>query len=216
MTLLFAVLALASYLLGSIPTSFLAARYGAGIDLRTVGSQNLGATNLFRVLGWRYAIPVVILDAAKGAIPVLLFASIADSGPVEAMLLGVAAIIGHVFSVFVRFKGGKGVATSAGAVMGLAPLAFLVTLVVFTITVRLSGYASLGSILGALSFPIAVRVIQPSSDEVFWFGVILFGLITVFHHANIRRLLSGTESRFGQSQKPAAIENEAGAPGGPA
>jgi glycerol-3-phosphate acyltransferase PlsY len=214
MTLLFAVLALASYLLGSIPTSFLAARYGAGIDLRTVGSRNLGATNLFRVLGWRYAIPVVILDAAKGAIPVLLFASIADRGPVAAMLLGLAAIIGHVFSVFVRFKGGKGVATSAGAVMGLAPLAFLVTLVVFTITVRLSGYASLGSILGAVAFPIAVRVIQPSSDEVFWFGVILFVLITAFHHANIRRLLSGTESRIGQIQKPAAIENEAGASGG--
>ncbi len=159
MTGTFAVLAVASYLLGSIPTSLLAARYGGGVDLRKVGSQNLGATNLFRVLGWRYAIPVVILDAAKGAIPVLLFAPMAGTGPVGAMALGVAAIIGHVFSVFVRFKGGKGVATSAGAVLGLAPLAFLVTLAVFAITVRLSRYVSLGSILGALTFPIAVRIL---------------------------------------------------------
>ena len=207
------VLAMASYLLGSIPTSLLAARYGGGIDLRKVGSRNLGATNLFRVLGWRYAIPVVILDAAKGAIPVLLFAPLASTGPVGAMVLGVAAILGHVFSIFVRFKGGKGVATSAGAVLGLAPVAFLVTLAVFAITVKLSRYVSLGSILGALTFPIAVRILQPSSVEVFWFGAILFILITAFHHANIRRLVSGTEPRFGRLPGGAALGNAADAPG---
>lgn len=203
-----------SYLLGAIPTSLLAARYGAGVDLRDVGSRNLGATNLFRVLGWRYAIPVVLLDAAKGAIPVMVFAPLADLGPVAALGLGVAAIVGHVFSVFARFKGGKGVATSAGAVLGLAPIAFLVALIMFAITVRLSGYVSLGSLLGALVFPIAVLVVGPPSEEVFWFGVILLVLITIFHHANIRRLLMRTENRFGKTPRGATVDDEVRAPGG--
>lgn len=190
---------LASYLLGAIPTSLLAARVFGGVDLRTVGSRNLGATNLFRALGWRYAIPVALFDIAKGVIPVLWFAPRAGGGIVTAILLGTAAIVGHVFSVFVRFKGGKGVATGAGALLGLAPLGFVPALVVWGVVVRMTGYVSLGSILGAVVFPIAVKLFYPGATEVLIFSLVVAGLIIVFHHANIRRLVSGTESRFGQA-----------------
>lgn len=189
---------LASYVLGSIPTSYLAARYGAGIDLRQVGSKNLGATNLYRVLGWRYAVPVAVFDAAKGVIPVLLFARLAEVGVWGALVLGLAAILGHVFSVFLRFKGGKGVATSAGVVLGLAPLAFLAAAIVWALVVRVSGYVSLGSVLAAMAFPGAVAIIYPERREVLWFGVVLAALIIGFHRANIGRLLRGTENRFGR------------------
>ena len=104
----------ASYLLGAIPTSYLAGRLVRGIDLREHGSRNLGATNLYRVLGWRFAIPVGLLDAAKGLIPVLVFAPRVSDSQVFALVCGLTAVVGHVFSIFVGFKGGKGVATAAG------------------------------------------------------------------------------------------------------
>ena len=117
---------LASYLLGAIPTSHLVSRLFAKIDLREHGSGNLGATNLYRVLGWKYAIPVALFDIAKGAIPVLVFAPRVTVSQLFALACGVAAILGHVFSAFVGFKGGKGVATAAGVMLGLTPLALAV------------------------------------------------------------------------------------------
>ncbi|MEK7380494.1 MAG: glycerol-3-phosphate 1-O-acyltransferase PlsY [Gemmatimonadota bacterium] len=194
----------ASYLLGAIPTSFLAARYLGGVDLRRVGSGNLGATNLYRALGWRFAVPVGLVDAAKGAIPVLVFAPRAGGGVTVALLLGACAIAGHVFSVFVGFKGGKGVATSAGALLGLAPLALLVALAVWAVVVGLTRYVSLGSILAAAVFPVAVAWFYPGSFEVLVFSIGLAGLIIAFHQANVRRLLAGTESRFGTRSAPGA------------
>jgi acyl phosphate:glycerol-3-phosphate acyltransferase len=122
---------LASYLLGAIPTSYLAARAFRGIDLRDHGSRNLGATNLYRVLGWRFAVPVGLLDAAKGAIPVLVFAPRISPSQLVALLCGVVAIVGHVFSVFVRFRGGKGVATAAGVMLALTPAALGVAALVW-------------------------------------------------------------------------------------
>ncbi len=113
----------ASYLLGAIPTSYLAGRVFKGIDLREHGSKNLGATNVYRIMGWRYAIPVGIFDVAKGAVPVLILGPAASALPWFPLVCGVLAVVGHVFSVFVGFKGGKGVATSAGVVLGLAPMA---------------------------------------------------------------------------------------------
>jgi len=188
----------AAYLLGAIPTSYLAARYVAGVDLRTVGSGNLGATNLYRSLGWRYALPVGLFDLAKGVVPVLVFAPRAGAGPVATLALGLAAMVGHVFSVFVRFRGGKGVATSAGVFLGLAPLAFLVSLGVWAAVVRLSGYVSLGSIAAAAAFPPAVAILYPDRDLVLGFSVLVAALIVLFHQANIRRLLAGTENRLGR------------------
>src|SRR4026208_2546237 len=113
----------ASYLVGANPTNYLVSRTFAKIDLRQHGSGNLGATNLYRVLGWKYAVPVALFDIAKGAIPVLVFAPRVSTSEIYALACGVAAIIGHVFSVFVGFKGGKGVATAAGGMLGITTLA---------------------------------------------------------------------------------------------
>ncbi len=187
----------ASYLLGAIPTSHWVAQGFKGIDLRTVGSGNLGATNLYRQLGWRYAIPVGLFDMLKGAVPVALFGPWAGAGEIGSLLLGVVAVFGHVFSLFVGFKGGKGVATGGGIVLGFAPWAFLVALLVWVVTTRLSGYVSLGSILGALALPPAVWFLHPSHRAAVPYVAVLSALVIWFHRANIGRLMAGTENRFG-------------------
>lgn len=197
MTATLLVAAVASYLLGAIPTSHWVALRLKGIDLRTVGSGNLGATNLYRQLGWGYAIPVGIFDMLKGAIPVAVFGPWAGTGLVGALLLGVVAVLGHVFSVFVGFKGGKGVATGGGIVLGVAPYAFLVSLLVWIVTTKLSGYVSLGSILGAIALPPAVWFLHPAQRDVVPYVAVLAAMVIWFHRANIRRLLAGTENRFG-------------------
>ena len=189
---------IASYLVGAIPTSYLVVRLLKGQDLRTLGSGNLGATNLYRVLGWKYALPVGIFDLLKGAVPVLLFAPQAGGGDRTAILLGLAAVVGHVFSVFAGFKGGKGVATGAGVVLGLAPWAFVAALITWIILVKASGYVSLGSLGAALMLPPAVYLLHPERRPMIWLFAGLAGAIVIFHRANIRRLLAGTENRFGR------------------
>lgn len=191
----------ASYLLGSIPTSYLAAKFGAGIDLRQQGSKNLGATNLYRVLGWKYAIPVGAFDVAKGAVPVAAFGPLVSGDAWVPVLLGVAAVIGHVYPVFMKFKGGKGVATAAGAVAALAPAALGISAVVWIAVLALTGYVSLASILGAVVFPVAVRVIYPHNVYTLSVGVVLAAFIVVTHRSNIKRLLAGEENRFGHRRK---------------
>src|SRR5215207_302790 len=130
----------ASYLVGAIPTSHLVSRSFAKIDLRQHGSGNLGATNLYRVMGWKYAVPVGLFDIAKGAVPVLLFAPRASSSTTFAVLCGVIAILGHVYSVFVGFRGGKGVATAAGVMLGLTPAALGLVALVWAVLVFATGY----------------------------------------------------------------------------
>jgi glycerol-3-phosphate acyltransferase PlsY len=190
---------LASYFVGAIPTSYLLSRIFAGIDLRQHGSGNLGATNLYRVLGWRYAIPAGAIDIAKGIIPVALFAPRVSDSQLFALACGVAAILGHVFSVFVGFKGGKGVATAAGEMLGLAPLALAVSAVIWVVLVRVTGYVSVGSIVAAALLPLAVYVLEDSrTPALLWIaGGIAAGVI-VLHRHNIQRLLKGTENRFGR------------------
>jgi acyl phosphate:glycerol-3-phosphate acyltransferase len=188
--------ALVSYFLGSIPTSLLVGKAAKGIDLRLVGSKNLGATNLYRTLGWRYAIPVALFDAAKGAIPVLWFGPLAGGGRWTPLVLGAAAVVGHVFSIFARFRGGKGVATAAGVVLGLAPWAVLLCLVLWAIVVWLTGYVSLGSIIGAAALPIVAYFVHPAGRDSIWVLAVLALFVIVMHRANIQRLLAGTENRF--------------------
>jgi glycerol-3-phosphate acyltransferase PlsY len=196
---------LASYLLGAVPTSYLAARLVRGIDLREHGSRNLGATNLYRVLGWRYAIPVGLFDAAKGAIPVLLFAPRISASQLVGLLCGVVAIVGHVYSVFVRFRGGKGVATAAGVMLALTPIALGVAALVWVVLVYLTGYVSLGSIVAAAVFPVAVYLLErPDQPEILWVDALVAAGIIWLHRANIRRLLQGTENRFGRRAAPPA------------
>jgi glycerol-3-phosphate acyltransferase PlsY len=190
---------LASYLLGAVPTSYLAGRLFRGIDLREHGSRNLGATNLYRVLGWRYAIPVGLFDVAKGLVPVLLFAPRVSSSELFALVCGLVAVLGHVFSVFVGFKGGKGVATAAGAMLGLTPAALGVAVLVWVALVYLTGYVSVGSIAAAAVFPLAVYLIDPPDrPAILWLDIAVAAAIVWLHRANIQRLLKGTENRFGR------------------
>ena len=195
---------LASYLLGAIPTSHLVSRLFAKIDLRDHGSGNLGATNLYRVLGWRYAIPVALFDIAKGVIPVLVFAPRVTDSELFAVACGVAAILGHVFSVFVGFKGGKGVATAAGVMLGLTPLALAVAAAVWAVLVLLTGYVSLGSIAAAAVLPLAVYLLErPTTAELLWIDVAVAAGVIFLHRRNIQRLIKGTESRFGRHARAA-------------
>jgi acyl phosphate:glycerol-3-phosphate acyltransferase len=194
---------LASYFVGAIPTSYLLSRLFAGIDLRKHGSGNLGATNLYRVLGWKYAIPAAAIDIAKGAIPVLVFAPQVSNSQLFALGCGVAAILGHVFSVFVGFKGGKGVATAAGVMLGLAPLALTVAAVVWAVLVRVTGYVSVASIAAAAVLPVAVYWLEDStSPALLWIATAIAAGVILLHRRNIQRLLKGTENRFGR--KPAS------------
>jgi glycerol-3-phosphate acyltransferase PlsY len=196
---------LASYLLGATPTSYIAGRFGRGIDLREHGSKNLGATNVYRILGWRYAIPVALFDIAKGAVPVLLFSGWGGAAehPWLPVALGGAAVLGHMFSPYVSFKGGKGVATAAGMFLALAPLAVLLAIPVWGVCLWLTGYVSLSSIIAVLTVPVWVAVWQPNSPYVFWASVALVALIIFAHRRNIGRLVAGTENRFRTRGKPA-------------
>ncbi len=185
----------AAYLLGATPTSYIAGRLGRGIDLREHGSKNLGATNVYRILGWGYAIPVAIIDVAKGVIPVALFGPWAHGPEWLPVTLGGAAVLGHMFSPYVRFKGGKGVATAAGVFIALAPWAFVIALPVWGLSLWLTGYVSLSSIAAALTFPIWVRL-TAGGGATFWASIVLALLIVVAHRPNIKRLIAGTENRF--------------------
>ncbi len=187
---------LAAYLLGATPTAYLAGRLARGIDLREHGSRNLGATNVYRVLGWAWAIPVALIDIAKGAVPVALFVRWAESAPWLAIAVGIAAVLGHMFSPYVGFKGGKGVATAAGMFVALAPLAVVIAVPIWGICLWLTGYVSLSSIIAATTFPLVVRVTRPDAVATLWASVALAALIVFTHRGNIRRLVAGTENRF--------------------
>ncbi|HLS47603.1 MAG TPA: glycerol-3-phosphate 1-O-acyltransferase PlsY [Gemmatimonadales bacterium] len=193
------VLALvASYLAGAIPTSFIAGKLARGIDLREHGSGNLGATNLYRVLGWKIAVPVAVIDILKGAVPVLAFAPAVSASRGVALACGMSAVVGHVFSVFVRFRGGKGVATAAGAMLALAPLAILALLGLWAALVFGTGFVSLGSIVAAVLLPAAVWVLHPDLRSLVPAVAVIAAGIVWLHRANIQRLLAGTENRFGR------------------
>ena len=187
---------LASYLLGATPTAYLAGRIARGIDLRQHGSKNLGATNVYRVLGWRWAIPVALIDIAKGAIPVALFGRWAAVGPWLSVAFGIAAVLGHVFSPYMHFKGGKGVATALGVFLALAPVAVLIALPVWGGSLWLTGYVSVSSLVAAASFPVWVKLTAPGAVSAFWASVALAILIVYSHRANVQRLFAGTENRF--------------------
>ncbi len=196
------LLALAiSYAVGSIPFAYLAGA-AAGVDLRTQGSGNLGATNVFRVLGWKIGVLVFLADALKGALPVLLLPPrIAAAGDpiLWALACGVAAILGHVRPLYLGFrKGGKGVATAAGVFFALAPLPMLITFAVFVAIVFGTGYVSLGSLVAAALLPILLLVTHGAASPLFIVSVVIACFVYWTHRANIGRLRRGEEHRFGK------------------
>jgi glycerol-3-phosphate acyltransferase PlsY len=186
-----------AYLLGSVPTSYLVARIGRGVDLRTFGSQNLGATNLYRLMGFGAAVPVGLFDLLKGTVPVLLAARFAGGPAWLLLLIGVCAVLGHVFSPFVGFRGGKGVATAAGVFLALAPLSLVVAAVVWAAVLKVTGYVSLGSMVAAGAFLASVPFLYPGRTSTLVAAALTFVFIVFTHRTNVRRLLAGTEHRFG-------------------
>jgi acyl phosphate:glycerol-3-phosphate acyltransferase len=190
-------LVLASYFLGAIPSSYLVGRLVRGIDLRQYGSGNLGATNAFRVLGWQAALPVLLFDVFKGWFPTHFF-PLWDGGasPYWVVAYAAAAVIGHVFSVYVRFRGGKGVATSAGVLLALAPRGVLAGLLVWLLVIAISRIVSLASILAALTVPIVVWA-AGGPAALGWLCTALAAFVILAHRSNIRRLLRHEEPRLG-------------------
>jgi glycerol-3-phosphate acyltransferase PlsY len=208
MLLAFLWIALAAYLLGSIPVGYLLVRIFRRQDIRTVGSGNIGATNVLRSEGKALGAATFLLDVCKGALAVLLAAMIAGSvlptvpqRNVEA-LAALFAVLGHMFPVWLHFHGGKGVATGFGVFLVAAPGAALSAITVFAIVFALTRYVSLGSILGAASFPVFAWFMVNGERPLFFIAVqaAVALLIIVKHHPNIRRLLAGNEHRFGATK----------------
>ena len=200
----------ASYLLGSIPAAYIAGK-SKGIDLRKHGSGNLGATNVIRVLGTKVGLLVFAFDMAKGAAPVLLFPKwvVSAAGPIAdpvivGIICGIAAIIGHVRPIYLKFgRGGKGVATAAGVFLALAPLQTLLTLIVFAVVLLSSGYVSLGSLTSGLMLPVLLGLTIGVRSPVFAISVAVAAFVFWTHRANIGRLQRGEEPRFGRKSPPA-------------
>jgi len=192
--------AVAAYLVGGIPFSYIAGKLAKGIDLREHGSGNLGASNTYRILGGRIALLVLILDVAKGLFPVVVAARFDALGgePYHAIAAAAGAILGHLFSPYLKFSGGKGIATSAGAFAGLAPWAFVCALTVFAVVFAARRIVSLASLAAAVTLPIAVFVapgfgLGVRHTSVVWATLLVMVVVIVKHRGNIQRLRAGTE-----------------------
>ncbi|PEN15042.1 acyl-phosphate glycerol 3-phosphate acyltransferase [Longibacter salinarum] len=213
------VVLLLSYVVGSIPGSLWSSKLLYGIDVREHGSGNAGATNTFRVVGWQAGVVATIVDMGKGAFaagvlplwtpfgPHPTFGMATESHVIVALLCGLAAVVGHMFPIFAKFRGGKGVNTAAGILLALTPISTLLTMLVFVIVLGTTRYVSLGSILAAAAFPtiVAIRKYAFGADltmSLLIFGIIVALAIIVAHQSNIRRLLAGNENRV-SSFKPA-------------
>lgn len=194
-----AAVVLAGYLLGSMPFGYWVVRLTKGVDVRTVGSGNIGATNVWRVYGKGYGIPIVMLDAAKGFVPALVGSIV--GGPLVGVLAGSAAMLGHWRPLFLGFqRGGKTVATAGGTFFGAAPLLGLIGLLIWIVVFLLFRYASLASILTALSMPVGALLLGEEWPIVV-FAAVAAVAVAVLHRANIGRLRAGTESRFSLGER---------------
>jgi acyl phosphate:glycerol-3-phosphate acyltransferase len=214
MNMLYLIVAVMAYLLGSIPFGYLLVRVFRGEDIRQSGSGNIGATNVARSGAKGLGIATLVLDALKGALAVWLAAWLDSRGLNKCIdvdysclstsgLMSMAAlfaVLGHVFPIWLKFKGGKGVATALGVFCVLFPKAILVSLAVFILIVAITRYVSLGSILGAITFPIAAYFLQHPDPISLLLASAVALVVVLKHHQNIRRLVAGTENRLGASK----------------
>lgn len=225
-----ALIALSSYLIGAIPTSIIVSKAVKGIDIRQYGSGNAGGTNVFRVLGWKAGLFVTLFDMFKGIVPVSFIVGYFTQHPLDALpsvpfivfqlLAGIAAMLGHIYTVFAGFKGGKGVSTGAGVVIGIAPITMVFVMATFFITLFLTRYVSVSSMAGAVSIPtvMAIRrfilggdvdaqypihlfgiefVLHDSLDTITIATSVVIALVIIYtHRTNIERLRNGTENRL--------------------
>ena len=188
-----------AYLLGSVPSGYIFFWLKEKKDIRTFGSTNIGATNILRVTGWKLALPVAIFDVGKGILPVFLALKLFPD-PRIGIIAGFLAVLGHCFPVYIKFKGGKGVATTIGVYSILAFKPLLCIIVVFIIVIALSRQVSLGSLLASFSFPLFAFAFKENT-AILYLGICIFILIAYRHRENIERLLSGKERRLGEKAR---------------
>jgi glycerol-3-phosphate acyltransferase PlsY len=195
-----------SYLAGSIPTSIIMSKLTRGIDIRDYGSGNAGATNVIRVLGWKIGLIVIIVDVGKGVLATLLISKLRiDPIPISHNLVqifaGLSAVLGHIWTIFAGFKGGKGVGTAAGMLFSLYPIAGIICLLVFAVVLLGGRYVSVASMTAAISLPIVILILNILldyyiSNELFYFAIFMAALIVFTHRSNIKRLIRGEENRI--------------------
>lgn len=211
-----AIVILLSYIVGSIPTSIIASKLSRGLDIRQHGSGNAGGTNVMRVLGWKIGLAVILFDLFKGAIATMFVARLFwdpslpfqnrtpfEDFTVVQIICGVAAILGHIWTLFAGFRGGKGVATGAGMLLALAPVEFAVAVVIFVAVFSSSRYVSLGSLAGAVAFPLTMffrenvfNVNIQGYHTLIFFAIGTSLLLIYTHRENIKRLIQGTENKL--------------------
>ncbi len=206
----FILMVLISYLLGAIPTAVIAGKISRGIDIRDFGSGNAGATNTWRVLGWKAGMIVLALDAGKGAIAAAVIPLFSTGQmPVDPttipIICGVAAVIGHVFPIYTGFRGGKGVATGAGMLLAVVPIPMGIALGVFGLAVTVTGRISVGSLLGGISVPVGIVLVDRLTSThydplILWLTSALALFIIFTHRKNIVELLHGRERSFPQAK----------------
>jgi glycerol-3-phosphate acyltransferase PlsY len=219
-TLRLILIGIVSYLVGSFPTAVIVSKQFFGFDIRTKGSGNMGSTNAFRLLGWKWGLTVQIVDILKGLVAVVFVSHLMEGHTlpftnrtpfedytVVKLIAGASVVLGHIFSIFVGFKGGKGVNTATGMLIGIAPVEVSIAIGVFILAVMLSGYISLGSILAALIIPSAMAFRYNvfgaeiiGYHTLIWFSVCISLLVIYMHRGNIRRLLQGTERKMTEWQ----------------
>lgn len=205
------VIIVLSYLIGSIPTSLLTGKILRGIDIRQHGSGNAGATNVFRVLGWKAGVFVLLFDGFKGFAATYWISQIAlGSNPLPTdimqIIAGCSAIFGHIWTVFAGFKGGKGVGTAGGMLIALYPIAFWFCIAVFVIVVFSTRIVSISSMSAAVTLPIVLSIYRyvldkPIPSSLYIFSFFAAALIIFTHRSNIKRLVNGTENQFGSKRK---------------
>lgn len=218
--LLLAIIVILSYLIGSIPNSIIISKAVSGIDIRKHGSGNAGGTNVMRVLGWKYGLTVIFLDALKGAIAVVLIARLHygplpfenispfDDFTLVQIIAGMSAVIGHIWTVFAGFKGGKGIATALGMLLTLITIDMLIAVGVFTLVVLISRYVSLGSIIAAISVPSTLFIREnlfhvdiPGYSTLFPFIIGITVLVIFTHRKNLVRIFNGNENKISFKKK---------------
>jgi glycerol-3-phosphate acyltransferase PlsY len=202
------LLTLAAYLIGSIPFGLLIAKT-KGVDIRKQGSGNIGATNVLRCLGKPLGITCFVLDVLKGYLPAALFPLVVQGSSSLGILFGGAAILGHNFPIYLKFKGGKGVATSAGVLLGVAPLAVLLGILTWAAVFFASGYVSLGSIIASVVVAVVGWIRIGTYGLTVAIALTLLGALAIWRHrANIKRLIEGTENKFERKRKESKVESE--------
>ena len=218
--LLLAIIVILSYLVGSIPNSILISKAVSGIDIRNHGSGNAGGTNVMRVLGWKYGLVVIFLDALKGAIAVVIISRLFygplpfenvspfDDFTLVQIIAGMSAVIGHIWTVFAGFKGGKGIATALGMLLTLITIDMLIAVGIFALVVLISRYVSLGSIIAAISVPSTLFIREnlfhvdiPGYSTLLPFIIGVSVLVIFTHRKNLARLINGSENKISFRKK---------------